>query len=138
MKEYHQKRFSNELRNRIRREGLETFDPQNKEHVRLKSENEWVDESAVRKLSAADLNFIINMLFDEVSKKLMSGSQVIFNGWLSIFTNPTKRSLYASKKENGRKLSYAMRIRFKPLNRLRKQSETHLTETEYNQLTKKD
>lgn len=91
----------------------------------------------LRTLHPEDIYTLIHILWSELAFQLRAGQRVIFDGWLSIFTSPTKRETYDSKIDNTRKMTFAHRIRFRPLEKLRMQAERILTKDEYDKLDKK-
>lgn len=107
-----------------------------KDTIKQSSTNPHNKESNERldKLHSEDLDRIIDLFWEELSSQLKKGVRVIFDGWISIFTKPVKRSTYDSKIDNTRKTVYAHRVRFKPLELFRKKAETVIDKEEYTKL----
>lgn len=95
------------------------------------------ENDPLRNLSSEDIYRLIHIMWTVASNQLKFGRRVIFDGWLSVFTKPIKRETYDSKVDNTRKMTYAHRLRFRPLTEFRLESETDLTKSEYDKLTKK-
>lgn len=94
----------------------------------------------LQKLQREDLEDLIWLFFDELTLCLHKGYRVIFDGWISFYTNPVKRKCYdtssndagvSSGDRRASRLSYKHRVRFNPLKNFRQQAETELTEAEY-------
>lgn len=102
------------------------------------------ENERIRKLDSEDLMDLFSLFWEELTSCLSQGHRVIFDGWISIFTNPVKRKCYDAQTEADKAAGaprtsewlYAHRVRFRPLPRFRQQAETKITLEEYQRLEK--
>jgi hypothetical protein len=87
----------------------------------------------LQKLSNKDIQKFISLFWEVLATCLYDGYRVIFDGWISFYTNPVKRKCYDTGRI-GNKWSFKYRVRSKPLNAFRNHAERELTEESYQEL----
>lgn len=87
----------------------------------------------LKDLSVEDTQEFVSLFWEVLAEYLFDGHRVIFDGWISFFTNPVKRKCY-DVGHTGYKWSYKHRIRFRPLDKFKGLAERDLTESDYQAL----
>lgn len=93
----------------------------------------------LKELRDEDFHEFFEVFWQELARSLFEGHRVIFDGWVSFFTNPVKRKCYdaptadslAGVTPRPQSWSFKRRVRFKPLSEFRRTAEVPLTEAAY-------
>ena len=103
---------------------------------KMKQILQQTNNESLQKLSEEDIDQFIDNFWHQISIHLHSGIQIVFEGWATFYTKAVARRC-RNVKENSSWMSYKMRDRWRPLSRLRSESERELTIDEYEDLKAK-